>query len=418
MTEGVPRLVHRKCLTPSRRSPDPASAAEQSVTLHSDCDDAGGRRERARARHPARRVRRRRLLPGLRAAPGVPAVPRRTAGAVPRGRVAVLDARLAALLRGHHPGEHGPARGRPDLGHPVRRRGDGIPPTAGMVNRIAGVHVYLGQFPITSPWQIGARAERFGPIRRPASPTSRPTGRATAPSSRPATRTSTRSLRRVVATSCTTPCRTPTPSTAAGGACTSRSCTCSPPITWVLRPGRRPRTRPAADRAVARRRGDVVPATDERLASRRAGPRARRRRCAHGGAGGHRTGADTGPRHRAPQGATWWAEFEAFLAVWGQRTDETATIDRPSWAEHPATPLATIREFLATAEGHDFAAARRDVLAERDRLVDAAREAITDPADRDGSTRRWPPTGPRTSSGGTRSTTSSSTGASTCRCAG
>jgi phosphohistidine swiveling domain-containing protein len=80
----------------------------------------------------------------------------------------------------------------------------------------------------------------------------------------------------------------------------------------------------------------------------------------------------------APQGATWWAEFEAFLAVWGQRTDETATMDRPSWAEHPATPLASIREFLTRPEGHDFAAARQDVLAERDRLVDEARATLTE----------------------------------------
>ena len=36
-----------------------------------------------------------------------------------------------------------------------------------MVNRIAGVHVYLGQCPITSPWQIGARAERFGAFAGP-----------------------------------------------------------------------------------------------------------------------------------------------------------------------------------------------------------------------------------------------------------
>ena len=77
-----------------------------------------------------------------------------------------------------------------------------------------------------------------------------------------------------------------------------------------------------------------------------------------------------------PQGATWWAEFEAFLAVWGQRTDETCTIDRPSWAEHPATPLASIREFLAKPEGHDFAAAPPRVLAERDRLVDEARATL------------------------------------------
>jgi pyruvate,water dikinase len=44
----------------------------------------------------------------------------------------------------------------------------GVPPTCGMVNRLAGTHVFLGPIDVTSPWQVGARAERFrayvGPI--------------------------------------------------------------------------------------------------------------------------------------------------------------------------------------------------------------------------------------------------------------
>ncbi|MGE3287010.1 MAG: PEP-utilizing enzyme, partial [Pseudonocardia sp.] len=83
-----------------------------------------------------------------------------------------------------------------------------------------------------------------------------------------------------------------------------------------------------------------------------------------------------------PQGGVWWAELQGFLTEWGQRTDETCTIDRPSWAERPSTPLATIREFLAT-EVHDFDAARRGVLAERDALVAKARDAIASEEDRE-----------------------------------
>ena len=138
----------------------------------------------------------------------------------------------------------------------------GIPPTAGMVNRIAGVHVYLGQCPITSPWQIGARAERFGAFAGPRladfatywagyraeleaayahfdaldvdalvarRAARRPEGRARLPPPRVG-----RALRGDV------PARRQ--------------------LRRLLPARRRPRARHRADRAVARRRGDVVPA--------------------------------------------------------------------------------------------------------------------------------------------------------------
>src|SRR5215468_9226288 len=38
----------------------------------------------------------------------------------------------------------------------------GVPPTLGSVNRLAGTHVYIGTIDVATPWQIQARAARFG----------------------------------------------------------------------------------------------------------------------------------------------------------------------------------------------------------------------------------------------------------------
>jgi len=38
-------------------------------------------------------------------------------------------------------------------------------------------------------------------------------------------------------------------------------------------------------------------------------------------------------------GGTWLAEFDAFLAAYGQRTEETCRIDTPSWVEDPSPAL-------------------------------------------------------------------------------
>ena len=38
----------------------------------------------------------------------------------------------------------------------------GVPPTRGSVNRLAGTHVYIGTIDVDTPWQVQARAARFG----------------------------------------------------------------------------------------------------------------------------------------------------------------------------------------------------------------------------------------------------------------
>jgi pyruvate,water dikinase len=77
-----------------------------------------------------------------------------------------------------------------------------------------------------------------------------------------------------------------------------------------------------------------------------------------------------------PHGATWLAEFDAFLAAYGQRTEETCRIDTPSWIEDPAPALYAIGSFLTKPAGFDFHGARQAAVAERDAQIDAARRAV------------------------------------------
>jgi pyruvate,water dikinase len=75
-------------------------------------------------------------------------------------------------------------------------------------------------------------------------------------------------------------------------------------------------------------------------------------------------------------GATWLAEFDAFLAVYGQRMEETCRIDIPSWVEDPTPALYSIGAFLAKPAGFDFNVARAAAIAERDQQIDEARRAV------------------------------------------
>jgi phosphohistidine swiveling domain-containing protein len=77
-----------------------------------------------------------------------------------------------------------------------------------------------------------------------------------------------------------------------------------------------------------------------------------------------------------PDGARWWREFDEFLQVYGWRTEETCTMDTPSWIEDPGPPLYTIAAYLAKPEGHDFGAALSSAVAERDELLEQARSHI------------------------------------------
>lgn len=75
-------------------------------------------------------------------------------------------------------------------------------------------------------------------------------------------------------------------------------------------------------------------------------------------------------------GAAWLAEFDAFLAVYGQRMEETCRIDTPSWVEDPAPALYTIGAFLTKPAGFDFHAARAAAITERDDQIEQARRSV------------------------------------------
>jgi phosphohistidine swiveling domain-containing protein len=77
-----------------------------------------------------------------------------------------------------------------------------------------------------------------------------------------------------------------------------------------------------------------------------------------------------------PQGATWLASFDQFLATYGHRVEETCRIDIPSWAEDPSPALYSIGAFLAKPAGFDFHAARSAAIAERDAQIEDARRAV------------------------------------------
>jgi phosphohistidine swiveling domain-containing protein len=77
-----------------------------------------------------------------------------------------------------------------------------------------------------------------------------------------------------------------------------------------------------------------------------------------------------------PRGAQWLAEFDAFLAVYGQRTEETCRIDTPSWIEDPTPALYSIGTFLAKPAGFNFHAAREAAIGERDAQIDQARRSV------------------------------------------
>jgi pyruvate,water dikinase len=75
-------------------------------------------------------------------------------------------------------------------------------------------------------------------------------------------------------------------------------------------------------------------------------------------------------------GTAWLAEFDAFLSVYGQRTEETCRIDTPSWVEDPSPALYSIGTFLAKPAGLDFNAARAAATAERDAAIETARRSV------------------------------------------
>jgi len=73
----------------------------------------------------------------------------------------------------------------------------------------------------------------------------------------------------------------------------------------------------------------------------------------------------------------WLTDFDDFLQVYGHRQDATCDVGLPSWIEDNTNPLGAVKTFLLKEDDHDFEAAARNALAERDAAIDAARSGLT-----------------------------------------
>jgi pyruvate,water dikinase len=76
------------------------------------------------------------------------------------------------------------------------------------------------------------------------------------------------------------------------------------------------------------------------------------------------------------EGRAWRAELDAFLAEYGRRA-QLIDFDAPTWIEDPTFALQNVRRYL-DADALDPEGARATHLAERERLVEAARAALAD----------------------------------------
>ncbi|HEY0812599.1 MAG TPA: PEP-utilizing enzyme [Pseudonocardia sp.] len=80
---------------------------------------------------------------------------------------------------------------------------------------------------------------------------------------------------------------------------------------------------------------------------------------------------------RGGSASTWLTDFDDFLQVFGHRQEATCDVGVPSWLEDNTIPLDMIRSFVLKDTEHDFEAASRNALAERDAAIDAARSGLT-----------------------------------------
>jgi phosphohistidine swiveling domain-containing protein len=80
--------------------------------------------------------------------------------------------------------------------------------------------------------------------------------------------------------------------------------------------------------------------------------------------------------HGGPAGQ-WLTDFDDFLQIYGHRQEAPGDVGAPCWLEDPEIPLGLIKTFLREDRDHDFAAAARDAVAERDAAIDAARAGLT-----------------------------------------
>jgi phosphohistidine swiveling domain-containing protein len=80
---------------------------------------------------------------------------------------------------------------------------------------------------------------------------------------------------------------------------------------------------------------------------------------------------------REPGAGPWLTEFDDFLQVYGWRAEATCDVGVPSWIEDNTIPLGLIKTFLKKDDQHDFEAAARNAMAEREEAIENARTGLT-----------------------------------------
>lgn len=76
-------------------------------------------------------------------------------------------------------------------------------------------------------------------------------------------------------------------------------------------------------------------------------------------------------------GSAWMTQFRDFLAVYGYRTEGSCDVALPSWIEEPTPALAMIKSFLLRPDEHDYEKARAEAIDEREAAIDDARSQLT-----------------------------------------
>jgi pyruvate,water dikinase len=82
-------------------------------------------------------------------------------------------------------------------------------------------------------------------------------------------------------------------------------------------------------------------------------------------------------RLQAHDATAWLGAFDEFLTRFGWRTEGISDINLAPWTEDRTSPLGTIKTFLRKGEGHDFDAARKAAVAEREAAIGEARSRLT-----------------------------------------
>lgn len=77
----------------------------------------------------------------------------------------------------------------------------------------------------------------------------------------------------------------------------------------------------------------------------------------------------------SPEGVSFLAELRAYLAEYGQRSNDPIDLSEPSWIEDPTPVITTLREYFEQPE-RDVATERVALVAERERAIAATRARL------------------------------------------